>query len=110
MKIIDKKYHGNISDWLYDAKPNEKKGLYILFKVFKYKGQKMFKTQLSKTKDEENDVNNLTLDEAYKRYQKRKTNSSYNEFYGANVDEKYKYNNIFKYKEFDKVKFLFFIN
>lgn len=63
----------------------------------------MFKTQLSKTKDEENDVNNLTLEEAYKRYQKRKNNSSYSDFYGANVDEKYKYNNIFKYKDFDKV-------
>jgi len=63
----------------------------------------MFKTQLSKTKDEENDVNNLTLEEAYKRYQKKKLISSYNEYYGANVDEKYKYNNIFKYKQFDKV-------
>lgn len=64
----------------------------------------MFKTQLSKTKDEENDINSLTLDEAFKRYQKKKASSSYNEFFGANVDEKFKYNNVFKYKEFDKVK------
>jgi len=64
----------------------------------------MFKTQLSKTKEEENDLDNLTMDAAYKRYQKRKTNTTYNELYGSNVDEKYKYNNIFKYKEFDKVK------
>lgn len=64
----------------------------------------MFKTQLSKTKDEENDINSLTLDEAFKRYQKKKALSSYNEFFGANVDEKFKYNNVFKYKDFDKVK------
>lgn len=102
-RIIAKEYQENISDWIYYAKPNEKKGLFILSKIHKYKGQRMFKTQLSKTKDEENDVNNLTLEEAYKRYQKRKNNSSYSDFYGANVDEKYKYNNIFKYKDFDKV-------
>jgi hypothetical protein len=48
---------------------------------------------------------NVTISQTYyKRYQKRKTNTTYNELYGSNVDEKYKYNNIFKYKEFDKVK------
>ena len=64
----------------------------------------MFKTQLCKTKEEENDLDQLTMDAAYKRYQKKKINSTYAELYGSNVDEKFKYNNIFKYKDFDKVK------
>ena len=30
-QLIDIKYQKNISDWLYYAKPNEKKGLYIYY-------------------------------------------------------------------------------
>ena len=41
-------YQNQIKDWLYYAKPNEKKGLYILSKIIKYRGEKMFKTQLKK--------------------------------------------------------------
>jgi len=101
--IIDPKYKSNISDWIYYAKPNEKKGLWILSKVISSKGQQMFKTQLVKTREEINDLSKLTLEEAYKRYQKRKNMSSYSEFYGANLDDKYKYNNILKYKDFENV-------
>lgn len=104
LEIIDFKFHPHCSDWLYYAKPNEKKGLYILSKVIKHKGQKIFKTQLVKTKEEENDLNKLTLEEAYKRYQKRKLVSSYTDFYGGNVSDKYKYNNILKYKDFENVR------
>jgi hypothetical protein len=103
LEIIDNRYHNNCSDWLYYAKPNEKKGLYILSKVIKHKGQKIFKTQLLKTKEEENDLNKLTLEEAFKRYQKRQLVSSYADFYGGNVSDKFKYNNILKYKDFEKV-------
>ena len=103
--ILDSGYKTNISDWIYFGKPNEKKGLYILSKVVKHKGQKLFKTQLIKTKEEENDLSKLTLEEAYKRYQKKKIVSSYSEFYGANLDDKYKYNNILKYKDFANVSF-----
>ena len=38
--LIEPKYHSNIKDLLYDAKPNEKKGLYILSKVTKYNREK----------------------------------------------------------------------
>jgi hypothetical protein len=103
--IVNPKYESHISDWVSYSKPNEKKGLYILSKVIKHKGQKIFKVQLNKTKEEENDINLLTLDEAYKRYQNKKTVSSYSEFYGGNLDEKYKYNNILKFKEFQNVNF-----
>jgi hypothetical protein len=103
--IVNPKYESHVSDWVSYAKPNEKKGLYIISKVIKHKGQKIFKVQLTKTKEEENDINTLTLEEAYKRYQSKKTVSSYTEFYGGNLDEKYKYNNIFKFKEFQNVKF-----
>src|SRR4051794_24566554 len=85
-KILDtlilEKFKSHIADWIYDAKPNEKKGLYILSKIIKHKGQKIFKTQLVKTKEELNDISKLTLEEAYKRYQKRKLVSSYSDFYG----------------------------
>jgi len=105
--IIDSKYKNNISDWIHFAYENERKGLYILSKVVKYKGQKIFKTQLIKTKDEEKDLSKLTLEEAYKRYQKKKNVSSYSDFYGGNVDDKYKYNSILKYKDFANVKFFY---
>ena len=101
--LINPIYKAHISDWIFYAKPNEKKGLYILSKVIKHKGQKMFKTQLTKTKEEENDTSKLTLEEAYKRYQKRKIVSSYSEFYGGSQDDKYKYNNILKFKDFENV-------
>lgn len=41
--------------------------------------------------------------EAYKRYQKKKVTSNYTEQFGANMDDKFKYNNILKYKEFEHV-------
>ncbi len=41
--------------------------------------------------------------EAYKRYQKKKVQSNYTEQYGASMDDKYKYNNILKYKDFEHV-------
>ncbi len=102
--ICNPKFEGHVADWVYYAKPNEKKGLYILSKVIKYKGQKLFKTQLMKTKEEEHDISKLTLEEAFKRHQKKKNVSSYSEFYGGNLDDKYKYNNILKFKEFQNVR------
>jgi len=104
MDIISDNHKAHITDWIYYAKPNEKKGLHILSKVIKNKGQKIFKTQLIKTKEEENDIGKLTMEEAYKRYQRKKIVSSYAEFYGGNLDEKYKYNNILNFKEFENVK------
>ncbi len=43
------------------------------------------------------------MEEAFKRYQKKKMLSNYQEMYGASLDDKYKYNNILKYKDFDHV-------
>jgi hypothetical protein len=106
--IISLNYKHHIDDWIYYAKPNEKKGLFILSKVIKHKGQKIFKTQLTRTKEEESDISKLTMDEAYKRYQQKKTVSSYSEFYGGNLDDRYKYNNILKFKEFENVRNLKF--
>jgi hypothetical protein len=86
--------------------PNEKKGLFILSKVYKYKGQKFFKTQIRKTEDELNGFENLTIKEAYKRLRQKSTSktTTYGEFYGANVDQKYKFDNILANKDFAKVK------
>lgn len=58
--IIDEKYKSHIEDWLFYAKPTEKKGLYILSKVIKNKGEKMFRFQLKKDINEEVDTKSLT--------------------------------------------------
>ena len=107
--LIEPKYHSNIKDWLYYAKPNEKKGLYILSKVTKHRGEKIFRTQLTKTKEELFDVNKLTLDDAFRRYQQKKYQSSYTDFFGGVVDEKFKFNNIFQYKKFQHLNYAEFI-
>jgi len=43
--------------------------------------------------------------EAYKRYQKKKIVSSYAEQFGSNMDDKYKYNNILKFKDFEHLNY-----
>ena len=107
--LIVNEYQNQIKDWLYYAKPNEKKGLYILSKIIKYRGEKMFKTQLTKSKEEQYDISKLTLDEAFKRYQQKKCQSSYSDFYGGAVDQKFKYNNILKYKDFQHLNYAEYI-
>ena len=109
LPIIDPQYQVNIKDWLYYAKPNEKKGLYILSKVIQHRGEKIFRTQLTKTKEEKYDVNKLTLEEAFRRYQQKKMQSSYTDFFGGVVDEKFRYNNIFQYKEFAHLNYAEFV-
>ena len=108
-QLIDPKYQKNISDWLYFAKPNEKKGIYLLSKVVKHRGEKIFKTQLVKSKEDKYDINKLTMDEALKRYQARKFQTSYQDFYGGSVDQKFQYNNIFRYKNFQHLNYAEFI-
>lgn len=108
-QLILPEYKVHIKDWLYYAKPNEKKGLYILSKVIKYKGEKMFRTQLIKTKEEQFDVSKLTLEDAFRRYQQKKCQSSYSDFYGGAVDQKFKYNNILQYKQFQHLNYAEFV-
>jgi hypothetical protein len=48
------------------------------------------------------------MEEAFKRYQKRKMCSNYQDMYGASLDDKYKYNNILKYKSFENVSILYY--
>ena len=49
------------------------------------------------------------MDEAFKRYQSKKYQSSYQDFYGGAVDEKFQYNNIFQYKNFQHLNYAEFI-
>ena len=109
LPIIDPQYQVNIKDWLYYAKPNEKKGLYIISKVIKHKGEKIFRTQLTKTKEDLFNPNKLTLEDAFRRYQQKKMQSSYTDFFGGAVDDKFKYNNIFQYKKFEYLNYADFI-
>ena len=107
--LIEPEFHRHIKDWLYYAKPNEKKGLYILSKVTKHRGEKIFRTQLTKSKEEKFDVDKLTLDDAFRRYQQKKYQSSYTDFFGGVVDEKFRFNNIFQYKQFQHLNYAEFI-
>jgi hypothetical protein len=45
--LIDEKAKNQIEDWLYYAKPNEKKGLFTLHKVVINKGEKTFYANLN---------------------------------------------------------------
>lgn len=107
--LITSEYQSHIPDWIYYAKPNEKKGVYVLSKVIQNRGEKMFKTQLTKTKEEQFDISKLTMEQAFKRYQQKKCSSSYNDFYGGAVDQKFKYNNILKYKDFQHLNYAQYI-
>ena len=80
-----------------------KKGLYILSKVKKYHGEKIFCSHLIKTKDVLFDVNKLTSGDI----NKEKFKSSYADFFGGVVDEKFKFNNydIFQYKQFQHLNY-----
>lgn len=104
--IIDDKYKKNIDDWLFDAKPNERKGLFVISKIIKYKGEKAFKDKL----DQNPEKNELSMENAYKRYQKRAFSSTYTDEFCLSVDPKFKYNNILKYKKFEFVSSLNYLN
>lgn len=99
--IIKKEYTNSIDDWLFDARPNERKGLFIIGQIIKYKGLKAFQNKLDQAKESEE----LSLKNAYKRYEKRAFSSTYKEEFCLTVDPKFKYNNILKYKKFDFVNY-----
>lgn len=97
--IIKPEYKINIDDWLFDARPNERKGLFLISKIIKQKGLKTFNDKLDQKENEED----LTMENAYKRYQKRAFSSTYQDEFCLTVDQKFRYNNILKYKKFDLV-------
>lgn len=98
-QIIEPKFQKNITDWLFDARPNERKGLFIISKIIKHKGEMAFKDKLDQKPEQEE----LSMENAYKRYQKRALTSTYIDEFCLTVDPKFKYNNILKYKKFDFV-------
>lgn len=80
--------------------------MFILSKVLKNKGQKIFKIQKRKNNEELTNILNFNNIDAYKRYKEKKNTqiSSYNDFYGSNVDQKFRFDNILENKQFSKVK------
>lgn len=102
-KIIKEKYIKNIDDWLFDAKPNERKGLFLISKIINCKGEKAFKSKLDQETSDE-----LSMENAYKRYQKRAMSSTYIDDFCHTVDPKFKYNNILKFKKFELVSYVKF--
>lgn len=99
--IIKPEYHKHINDWLFDARPNERKGLFLTGQIIKYKGLKTFKNKLDQAVENED----LSMENAYKRYQKRAYSSCYQDEFCLTVDQKFKYNNILKFKKFDFVNY-----
>jgi len=63
---------------------------------------------MRKTKEELNNLKNLTMKEAYRRVREKSAmrTTTYGEFYGSNVDQKYKFDNILANKDFENVNFL----
>lgn len=105
LMIIDQPYQKNIDDWLFDAKPNERKGLFIISKIIKHKGERAFKDKL----DQKPEGEELSMENAYKRYQKRAMSSTYVDEFCLTVNPVFRYNNILKHKKFDFVSFLLII-
>lgn len=97
--IISSNFQKNIDDWLFDAKPNERKGLFIISRIIRCKGEKAFKDKLDQKPEQEE----LSMENAYKRHQKRAFSSTYVDEFCLSVDQKFKYNNILKYKKFEFV-------
>lgn len=100
-EIIKPDYKRHIDDWLFDARVNERKGVFIVSQIIKYKGLKTFKSKLDQSEESEE----LTLENAYKRYQKKALCSSYQDEYCHTVDPKFKYNNILKFRKFDFINY-----
>lgn len=99
--IIKPEFACNINDWLFDAKPNEKKGLFIISQIIKYKGLKAFNDKL----DQKEESEDLSMTNAYKRYQNRAMSSTYKDEFCMTVDPQFKYNNILKFKKFEFVNY-----
>lgn len=94
-EIIKPELHSNIEDWLFDAKVQEKKGLYLISKIILNKGNSVFNDHSSEVK--ENDINEVTFKAATERHKRKTVNSTYKTDFVSST--KFLYKNIFQYRD-----------
>lgn len=108
----DSQMHYN--DWLFGCKPNEKKGLFLLGKIYDNRGLLPFKTK--EKKDNNIDIaNDLTYKAAIYRYNKRSNLSTYKNAYDYTNFENDKsnttlYKNIFQERNIDQLPYSQILN
>ena len=73
--ILKDEYKTHINDWLFYAKPNDKKGLYLISKIYKHQGSAVFKEK--PIKQMSTDLNDLNYKAAMMRYKNNSFSSSY---------------------------------
>lgn len=100
IQIIKPEFHKHIEDWSFAAKPNEKKGLYLISKIMKYQGNGTFDN-----KDPEKNAihENASYKEALTKFGKRSSSTTYKSSYTSSKNFVYK--NIFSDKELNEMPY-----
>jgi len=93
--ILKENFKAHINDWLFYAKPNDKKGLYLISKIYKHQGTTIFKEK--PIKQMSSDLNDLNYKAAMMRYKNISFSSSYKSSFVS--DHKFLYKNIFQERD-----------
>ncbi len=93
--ILKEDFKTHIDDWLFYAKPNDKKGLYLISKIYKHKGSTVFKEK--SLKQVSTDLNDLNYKAAMMRYKNNSFSSTYKTSFVS--DHKFLYKNIFQERD-----------
>lgn len=100
-EIIKNDYHKHFSDWLFGARQEEKKGLYLLGKIMKHQGKKVF-TDYNVLKPEV-DINEMNMISAYARYKKKSENTTYKTDFVSSKKDLYK--NVFQVRDIAETQY-----
>lgn len=100
-QIIKQEYNHHIKDWSFAAKPNEKKGLYLISKIMKY-GEKWV-CDSNKPIEKETIQDLISYKAALINYGKLSSSSTYKNHYTSSKDFVYK--NVFNNKELKEMTY-----
>lgn len=100
-EIINKTNQNHIEDFLFDARPNEKKGIFLLHKINQHKGNSVFK-DIESLKPVQ-DMNEMTYKAAAERYKNNSISSTYLTDYIHS--SKFLYKNIFQERDIEQTKY-----
>ena len=98
-QIIKQEYSKDINDWIVGAKPQEKKGLYLIGKIMSHKGEGIF----AEEKKVSIDINQCNFKSALHRYKGNKDNSTYKTHFSGGSNFIYK--NIFSERDISKLNY-----
>ena len=100
-EIIRDEYKCHITDFLVGARVNEKKGLFLVSKIVKHKGEKKF-TELSSLKPEI-DINQMNFKAAAERYKNKSVSTCYKDEFKTN--QRFLYKNIFQERDIGETSY-----